>query len=366
MNRNLKTFFNDKVFLVTTCLSILSIIFQKNVMALIDWDTVLTLFILLILVSIFKFYDILTDVSKVILNKTSGVKGIINVIFFSTFIGSMFFTNDAMILVMIPILKSISETIELDVIKISVLIAIFANLGSSVFPIGNPQNIYLMNKFHINIFDFLKMSAPIFFFTIFIILFITHNVEYKKVNFNQKVSWSIDKKKSFWLICVTLATVIGVLLGVTKLPLLFFVVVFAFLLDKRIFLKIDYRVIIILINFLIIAQFVGQTKLIENLLDITLNSPFDIVNSSVVLSQFISNVPSAVIVSNFTPNYEAVYYGVTMGGLGTLVASLANLLTYRQFLSNKEESRRFLKIFSAYNFLLLGIGVIFCALLFKL
>ena len=362
MNRTLKTFFNDKVFLITTCLSILSIIFQKNVVALVDWDTVLTLFILLILVSIFNFYDILADISKVILNKTSGVKGIINVIFFSTFIGAMFFTNDTMILVMIPILKSINETIELDVIKISVLIAIFANLGSSVFPIGNPQNIYLMNKFHINFFDFLKMSAPIFFFTILIILFVTHNVQYKKVNFNQKVSWSIDKKKLFWLICVTIATVIGVLLGVTKLPLLFFIVVFAFLLDKRIFLKIDYRVIIILI----IAQFVGQTKLIEKLLAITLNSPFNIVNSSVVLSQFISNVPSAVIVSNFTPNYEAVYYGVTMGGLGTLVASLANLLTYRQFLSNKEESRRFLKIFSAYNFLLLGIGVILCALLFKL
>ena len=75
---------------------------------------------------------------------------------------------------------------------------------------------------------------------------------------------------------------------------------------------------------------------------------------SVLSCQIISNVPSAILLSQFTQNYRELLLGVNIGGVGTLIASLASLITFREYTHhNPGKSGYYIRVFTLFNLLFL-------------
>ena len=129
----------------------------------------------------------------------------------------------------------------------------------------------------------------------------------------------------------------------------------AFLLDKQVFQQVDYGIILTFINFFIIVGAVSRIDIIHQLLVATTQTQFHAFFAAIISSQFVSNVPAAVLLSKFTDHFYGIYLGVTVGGLGTLIASLANLLALRQYniFSQDRTSVTFFKTFTWLNLIYL-------------
>ena len=82
---------------------------------------------------------------------------------------------------------------------------------------------------------------------------------------------------------------------------------------------------------------------------------------SALSCQVISNVPSAILLSQFTENYADLLRGVNIGGTGTLIASLASLITFREYTSrNPGKTAHYVGMFSLFNFVFLIVLLFIC------
>ena len=128
--------------------------------------------------------------------------------------------------------------------------------------------------------------------------------------------------------------------------------------NRKLFLKVDY---ILLLTFVFFFVFIGNLSNMESVktfLESIIDGKELFIGA--FLSQFISNVPATILLSKFTENYKQLLYGVNIGGLGTLIGSMASLISYK-FYSQEEEAdtKKYLKDFSIYGFSLLIILIVF-------
>lgn len=360
----LQRIISDKTVLLTLFLATISLVFGTVKIADIDIKTIIALLSLIIIVSIYEHLHILTYIADLIIEKCQTIRTVALAIFLFSFFGSMLFTNDVAILTLVPIIFNISKRIKLPKILIVTLTTVYANLGSALTSFGNPQNLYLVSYFHLSLIDFFKMSllvGVVSLCSLFIcLLFFSKEkitqVKARRIQFN---------RKDIWILLITTAVVLlGILSIISIWYSLFASLMCSLLLNKSILKESDYGVILILINFFIIVGAVSRVPQIQTFLIQNMKNNLSIFISSVGLSQFISNVPAAVLLSKFTHRIFPIYLGVSIGGLGTLIASLANLLAFRQYhsFSDGVGSAKFLSRFTLINFLYLfifiGIGII--------
>ena len=174
MIANLKRISRDKTFLVTLVLAILALSLGTVHLRDIDLKTLLALFSLMVTIAIYEKLHLLRYIANIIIEKCQSVRAIVMVVLLFSFLGAMLFTNDVAILTLIPIVFNIRKQVKLPTIGVVSLMTVYANLGSAMTPFGNPQNLYLVSYFHLDILAFLKLSLPIGLIslaTLFIILF---------------------------------------------------------------------------------------------------------------------------------------------------------------------------------------------------
>ena len=224
-------------------------------------------------------------------------------------------------------------------------------------PFGNPQNLYLVSYFHLDILAFLKLSLPIGLIslaTLFIILF-----GFSKAKIAAVKTPHIDVK--FKQIVVLGVTTFVVLFGVLSVISIWFALVAslacAFWIKGEIVAEVDYVIILTFINFFIIVGAVSRIPSIHDVLSTYMVHNSSVFVTSVGMSQVISNVPAAVLLSKFTTRVGPLYIGVTVGGLGTFIASLANLLAFRQYqaFSHDGTVKKFVRQFTLINVVYLAI-----------
>ncbi|MPN63385.1 hypothetical protein SDC9_211143 [bioreactor metagenome] len=133
----------------------------------------------------------------------------------------------------------------------------------------------------------------------------------------------------------------------------------------RLLLKVDYILLITFVLFFLFTDSVTNIPIIKTFFAGLLNSKLSVLLASAGLSQIISNVPAAVLISGFTMHYRELLYGVSVGGLGTLVASLASLISYKLYI-HEYKSARYIRIFSMINFGMLFILIAVIILIGKL
>ena len=277
-----------------------------------------------------------------------------------TFIGSMLIANDMALLTFLPlgylVLESTGE--QKYMAKTFILQNIAANLGGMLTPFGNPQNLYLYSKFSIPDGEFIRIMAPSFLLSIAMItlcciIFIkSEPLEIAEEKISLPPVRTTIYLLLFALSIIIVFRVIPYYVGLIAVPAVLLI------LDRRALAKVDYPLLLTFVFFFIFAGNMARIEPVRAFFS-TLLSKNTLIFSA-LSCQCISNVPSAILLSQFTENYRQLLIGVNIGGTGTIIASLASLITFREFTKQRKgEAGKYLLEFSAFNFTFLIILLLF-------
>ena len=268
-----------------------------------------------------------------------------------TFIGSMLIANDMALLTFLPLgyLVLTSTGKEKYMAFTFIMQNIAANLGGMLTPFGNPQNLYLYTKFNIPTGEFTSIMLLPFLISIFLItlsccFFVkSEPLEIKGEEIQLAPLKTVIYLLLFAFSIVIVFRIIPYWLGLIVIP------AFLLFMDRKALKMVDYPLLFTFVFFFIFSGNMARIDLVRNLFSYLLEQNTLLV--SVLSCQFISNVPSAILLSQFTGNYRALLLGVNIGGVGTLIASLASLITFREYVKhNPGKAGYYVKIFSAFNF----------------
>ncbi|MBR5794676.1 MAG: anion transporter [Erysipelotrichaceae bacterium] len=317
----------------------------------IDVRTLCLLWCLMAVVAGIKHVGAFDWLTYQLLNRIKNGKVLSLTLILLPFFCSMFVTNDVALIVFVPFTLALLEQLHLKkaIIPILVLQTIAANLGSMATPVGNPQNLYLYANYNLDILPFFRVVLPLTAISLFgLILGSLPIFEKELPKFNiQKEDIKDTRKLGVYLLLFVLCllTVFKMVnYGITTLMIL---VVFI-LIDKELLPELDYALLFTFVCFFVVSGNLGRIDQICVFLQKLLNE--STLLTSIGASQFISNVPSAVLLSNFTNNWQELLAGVNIGGLGTPIASLASLITLKFYMSAKESNiLKFLGLFTIAN-----------------
>lgn len=357
MERLLDFIKKDMVLAAASLLAVLSAFFvppSLDYLGYIDFKVLSLLFCLMAVVSGFISCGVFDKISRLILKSFSSIKPVALLLVLGCFFSSMLVTNDVALISFVPLtIGVLSFSGSKNLIFTIVMETIAANLGSMMTPIGNPQNLFLYSHFSLSLWDFFKTLFPFGALSLLlaIVAVLTHNFE----NLPIKPALGIIKtdKKVYMYLALFVLSVLSVLHLADYRLCLIIVFLTLFIFDRQRLFEIDYG---LLLTFLAFFIFVGNLSLIpfvKNLITLVLSG--NELLRSVILSQIISNVPCAIMLSGFTKNALPLLLGVNIGGLGTLVGSLASLISFKLYCKTPScRKAEYLKVFTLYNLIFLA------------
>ena len=135
-------------------------------------------------------------------------------------------------------------------------------------------------------------------------------------------------------------------------------------LDREALRQVDYPLLFTFAFFFIFSGNMASIPAVSGFFSSLLEKSTLVV--SALSCQLISNVPSAILLSRFTENYRELLVGVNIGGVGTLISSLASLITFREYLRREPgKAGRYLALFSLFNFAFLFLMLGFASLVMR-
>lgn len=308
-----------------------------------------------------------------LLEKTRKVGELVAVLVFLCFFTAMFITNDVALITFVPftVMMLVNCRKEELMIPVIVLQTIAANLGSMLTPIGNPQNLYLYGLSGLSIREFLLYMLPFSAVSAVLLLAALALIRGKEQKIrageHSKGVRKYDKKRTLRITVYLALFIFSLLVVVHVVPCCFLVIsvlILLFVLEKRVLLDIDYALLFTFIGFFIFTGNMGNVDIIKEFLQHLVAGREVFVG--ILTSQCISNVPAALLLSGFTTDYKSLLLGVNLGGLGTLIASMASLISYK-FLVNQypDKKGRYMLWFTIANIVFLLILSGFYFLIYK-
>ncbi|MBR2903471.1 MAG: citrate transporter [Clostridia bacterium] len=276
-----------------------------------------------------------------------------------TFLGSMILANDMALLTFLPLgYFVLSSTGKQKYMAFTFIMQnIAANLGGMLTPFGNPQNLYLYNKFSIPTGEFVLTMLPPFAISVALITLCCLVFVKKEPLIIDGGEVKLPKARTLIygvLFVLSIVIVFGIVpyqTGLIIVPLAIAVM------DRKALLQVDYGLLCTFAAFFVFSGNMARIGAVKDFFGYLMD--FNPLLVSTLSCQFISNVPSAILLSQFTTNYRALLVGVNIGGVGTLISSLASLITFRQYASHdKKGVGRYIGLFSAFNFAFLIILLI--------
>ena len=229
-----------------------------------------------------------------------------------------------------------------------VLQNISANLGGMLTPFGNPQNLYLYSYFNIPTGEFCGVMLPAFLLAVLLLVLACLPIKPIKFSLDEDFGEKLNFKKTTLYIALFLFSILIVFRVIPFLVGLLIIPVILFFVDRDALKMVDYGLLGTFFFFFIFAGNLARIEQVNSLMSALLEK--DSLLVSVLSCQFMSNVPTAILLSRFTENYVPLLLGVNIGGTGTLIASLASLITFNEFrLLHPEQTKKYLVIFTAVN-----------------
>jgi Na+/H+ antiporter NhaD/arsenite permease-like protein len=320
------------------------------------------LFCLMIVVAGLNETGIFLLLSKRLLHKINNTRSLYFLLVLLSFFSSMFITNDVALITFVPFAIMILNMTGLSkhLIPVIVLQTIAANLGSMLTPIGNPQNLYLYTYYDISLYEFFKITCPYTAISFILLCGMILLLRKEPLPTSFAEDNKTDEKKTYTvaLYCVLfIVCLLCVMRMIDYRITLFFVIISVLIFERKILRKVDYCLLLTFLSFFVFVGNLGNIPEIKDfLMHLLFNKELPI---SIAASQIISNVPAAVLLSAFTKDYRALILGTDIGGLGTIVASLASLISFKFYCKTKDsQPGKFLGLFTLYNILFL---IILCS-----
>ena len=358
-------FRKDVVFSAAALLAVLSALLtppSRAYLSYMDFRVLALLFCLMLVTAGFRAAGLFESLMRALLAALGSSRQLACALVFSCFFASMFVTNDVALLTFVPfallVLKKTGA--QRTLIPVVVLQTVAANLGSMCTPVGNPQNLYLYMVSGMGLAEFVKLLLP---YTLISLLLLAASLCLIPDERLSAASLELEPggaKYPGWKLaafCCLFALCMAAVLRLADYRLVFLVVAGSvFCVERKLFAKADY---VLLLTFAAFFIFVGNVKNIpavnEFLVSRTSGHEFLV---ALTASQFISNVPAAVLLARFTHGWQGLMLGTDLGGLGTLVASMASLISYKFYCSADGADRgRYLAVFTAVNLAYLAVLV---------
>ena len=329
-----------------------------------DFKTLTCLFCVLAVVCALRNIRFFYTMAKAIVRRFRNTKLAILALVYITFIGSMLIANDMALLTFLPLGYFVLHTTgkEKYMAFTYIMQNIAANLGGMLTPFGNPQNLYLYTKFNIPDGEFISIMFPPFIVAISLITVLCLIfVKSEPLEISEKAAQLPIPRVIIYLVLFALSILIvfrtiPFIIGLIVIPiaLLF--------LDRQALKSVDYGLLLTFVFFFIFSGNMARIDAVRAFFSSLLE--INTLLFGALSCQVISNVPSAILLSQFTENYRELLLGVNIGGVGTLIASLASLITFKAYTKDQPgHTVRYILKFTAFNVLFFGILVAFCLLI---
>ena len=348
----------DTVLCIAWILAVISAFFVhpgKEYLGYIDFRSLGILWGLMVIIQGLKENSVFDRIAGFLLSKVTKSWQLSAVLIFMCFFGSMLITNDVALITFVPFALMILHNCDREdmMIPTVVLQTVAANLGSMLTPIGNPQNLYLYGLTGMSLVQFVKIMLPFSLVSALLLvpalLIIPDRQKSLSRNDSSSITSHFGSRRQ--VIIYSVLFVIALLTVVRILPWYVFAVIVLIIvggMDYKILFRADYILLLTFIGFFIFTGNMGRIEVISSFLGNALTGhEFGI---SVALSQAISNVPATLMLAGFTTGYKPLLIGVNVGGLGTLIASMASLISYKAYTKEfREKSGKYLLVFTAVN-----------------
>lgn len=355
---------NETVLSVAVILAVISSFFitpDIEYLNYIDFRTIGLLFCLMTVMAGLQKTGVFSFMAENLLKKIHSTKSLIFILVMLCFFFSMLITNDVALITFVPFTFTVLDMLGGDIknqtiIPVVAMQTVAANLGSMLTPIGNPQNLYLHGISGLGVGEFMLLMLP---YTVisFVLLsawaLLRKGKGGVKIDFNDKTRIKNKGKVVIYstLFCVCLLTVAHAL---DYRIMLLVVIATTAAADYRIFARVDYTLLLTFIAFFVFIGNMGRIPMFSNYINSIINGRECI--TGILSSQLISNVQAALLLSGFTDNIRPLIVGVNIGGLGTLIASMASLISFKYIgRENKSVRGRYLLYFTAVNVIFLAV-----------
>lgn len=338
--------------------------FDDHYAAYVDWSTLGLLWCLMTVVTGLRFLGVMRLLGEWMVAHAHSRQALVAVLVGLAFFCSMLLTNDVSLITFVPFALVVLHAARLEslVIPVVVLMTIAANLGSMLLPMGNPQNLYLYQASGISFGSFVGLMAP---YTLASAAFLALGIAFvfrrrrpgdslraaaaaSCAPTERKALSQADKVRAVAYAALFVVAVLAVLslcpvevaLGITLVVVL--------VMDRKVLGRVDYGLLLTFVALFVFVGNLGRLSVVYEALSCLVNAAP--VLAAVAASQVISNVPAALLLSGFTDNYPALIVGTNLGGLGTLIASMASLISFKlACVGNLANKRDYLVQFSVWN-----------------
>lgn len=342
----------ESVLVIALSLATISCFIATPKLSYIDFKVLILLFNLMIVVAAFKELSVLDSIAISLLKKCKSYRAISTILVFITFVSAMIVTNDVALLTFVPLSIVVARKANINVLKIVIFQTLAANLGSSFTPMGNPQNLFIYSFYNLKPVDFFVITGPILLLSIVFLLLLINRDKKMDLSIDLK-DVKIDNKNHIFIFTVLFLIILLSVFHLIDYKLTFVITVLTVLvLNKKLFSQVDFSLLITFIGFFIFVGNISTLDSVKTFMESLLGSGKSTFITSILSSQVISNVPATMLLSGFTDHVKALLLGANIGGMGTLIASLASVISYKIYSSEFEGvNDKYLKAFTFYNVL---------------
>lgn len=345
----------ETVLLISLVAALASAVFvppDRGYLGYLDWKVLSSLFCLMAVVAGFRREGVFEIVGLSLIRLTGSLRALSLALVFATFAASMFVTNDVALITFVPFSLALLGPVATASSRATIIVlqTIAANVGSALTPVGNPQNLYLFSFYEMSPVDFFRAIGPIVAagaaFLALALLAVPARVGLATPSTGY--AGRSDKRQVAVLAALFVLSVLSVFRlvdwRISLAAVLFFLALFA----RDLFVRVDYSLLLTFVAFFV---FIGNLQRIDAVRDLLTGLVSkDVVLVGVLASQVISNVPAAILLSPFTTDAAGLLVGVSVGGMGTIIASLASVISFKFFAREYPgETKRYLGIFTAWN-----------------
>ncbi len=334
----------------------LSSVWFSPTLTSIDWPVIVVLFSLITTINYWQYFGLFERIIVKLSNQFSSAKTLQTSLVAFAFLSSMLITNDVTIIILLALFLPLSKRIDINPTLATVLIVVAANLGSALTPLGNPQNMFLYFYSKLSLGEFLYITAPITMLSAVLLLLLCRWLPDKALDYQLDCQQCFSSRGSLLFSAVFVSILLGLFHWVPLYIVFLATMLAATVSGIKQIRQQNYSLLLTFVFAFIFIANISQWPQLIAYVTHSVGTPIRLFLSTILTSQIISNVPAAILLAHFTQHWQPLIIGVNLGGLGTLIASMASLIGYKAFSAQYPHLRKaFLYQFSLANIGLLAL-----------
>ncbi len=325
----------NPMLVVSAIAALITMIFVPPSPAYLDyfhWHTLVCLLCILMVISAFDSSGLLEFVAHSVVERVKSLRALVVVLVLVTLGCSMILSNDMTLVTILPLAVLLLRSIrrERDIPFVFIMITLTANLGGMLLPFGNPHNLYLYTLFDVDFGEFVSLMAPPLVLSMVLILACCLFVGKAEFHYRKPPAIILSKPHVFLYVALFALCIAMTVEAVSYVAGALVVIVALALADRTVLAKTDYALVLTFVCFFVFSGNIAQMPEVSAFFEALIQNCGAFI-ASLLSSQVISNVPTAILFSHFSNDWAGIALGTNIGAVGTPISSLATLIALRQY-----------------------------------